>query len=77
VDKLLTPKQLSELLQVDQTTVYKWSHMEFIPHVKMGKLVRFIEKDVQSWVEQRMRPGRRTMRYNLAGIGRQETKDKD
>ena len=35
--KLLTPKQLSELLQVDQSTVYKWSHTEFIPYVKIGR----------------------------------------
>jgi excisionase family DNA binding protein len=65
VDKLLTAKQLSELLQVNQSTVYKWSHMEFIPHVKMGKAVRFVESEVETWLRQRSRQGRKTMRYNV------------
>jgi len=65
MEKLLTPKQLSELLQVDQSTVYKWSHMEFIPHVKLGKAVRFVEKDVEEWLRKRMSQGRARFRYNI------------
>lgn len=65
VDKLLTPKQLSELLQVDQSTVYKWSHMGFVPHIKLGKAVRFVESEVEIWLRQRSRQGRKTMRYNV------------
>lgn len=34
MQKLITPKQLSELLQVGLSTVYKWVHYRFVPHVK-------------------------------------------
>ncbi len=64
MDKLLTPKQLSELLQVDQSTVYWWSHTGFIPHIKIGKLVRFKEVEVEEWVKQRSRQGRKQIKYN-------------
>lgn len=65
MERLLTPKQLSELLQVDQSTVYKWSHMEFIPHLKLGKSIRFVEREVEEWLKQRTRQGRRAMKYNV------------
>ena len=64
MEKLLTPKQLSEFLQVDQSTVYWWSHTGFIPHVKMGKLVRFKEIEVEEWVRQRSRQGRKRLKYD-------------
>ena len=63
MERLLTPKQLSELLQVDQSTVYKWSHMEFIPHVKLNKSIRFVEREVEQWLRQRSCQGRKTMKY--------------
>ena len=68
MEKLLTPKQLSELLQVDLSTVYLWTHTEFIPHFKLGRCVRFIEKDVQEWLEQRKSAGRKTMKYDIKSL---------
>ena len=68
MDRLLTPKQLSELLQVDQSTVYKWSHMEFIPHIKMGRAIRFVEREVEAWLQQRTRQGRKAMKYNVENV---------
>ena len=65
MDKLLTPKQLSELLQVDQSTVYWWSHTGFIPHVKLGKLVRFKEGEVEDWINGRSRKGRAQLKYPI------------
>lgn len=67
MEKLLTPKQLSELLQVDQSTVYWWSHTGFVPHIKLGKLVRFQEAEVEEWVKQRTRQGRKTMKFETGG----------
>jgi len=65
MEKFLTPKQLSELLQVDLSTVYLWTHTEFIPHYKLGRCVRFIEGDVQEWLRHRKSAGRRTMKYDI------------
>ncbi len=66
VEKLLTAKQLSELLQVRPATVYLWTHTEFIPHYKLGKSVRFRESDVLKWIEQRKSNGRKTLKYDIS-----------
>lgn len=63
MEQLLTSKQLSELLQVNLSTVYKWTHMGFIPHVKLGKSIRFNKQDVERWLSERQRKGRLKMRY--------------
>ena len=68
MDRFLTPKQLSELLQVDQSTVYLWTHTEFIPHYKLGRSVRFLEADVQGWLQKRRRSGRATLKYTGADL---------
>ena len=70
MEKLLTPKQLSELLQVDLSTVYLWTHTEFLPFYKLGRSVRFAEGEVLEWVSQRKRKssGRATMKYDLQKI---------
>ncbi len=67
MDKLLTPKQLSELLQVDLSTVYLWTHTEFLPFYKLGRSVRFAESEVLEWVRQRKRKsaGRPAMKYDI------------
>ena len=63
MEKLLTAKQLAEILQVDLSTIYWWSHTEFIPYVKLGKCVRFRESEVESWLKERGRSGRKAMKY--------------
>ena len=68
MEKFLTPKQLSELLQVDLSTVYLWTHTEFIPHFKLGRCVRFVEKDVFEWLQKRKFFGRTTMKYDVKSL---------
>ena len=68
MERFLTPKQLSELLQVDQSTVYLWTHTEFIPHYKLGRSVRFLEVDVQAWLQKRRQSGRVTLKYTGADL---------
>ena len=58
MDQLLTPKQLSERLQINLSTVYKWVHYDYVPCVKIGDLVRFRERKIDEWVEKRSRKGR-------------------
>jgi len=65
MEKLLTSKQLSELLQVKPSTVYKWVHYNYVPHVKVGALVRFKEKKVEEWLKKREHKGRRSYRMNI------------
>ncbi len=63
--KYLTPKQLSEILQVSPKTVYDWVSIGFIPHVKVGRCVRFEEDKVRRWLACRERKGRRTYRLQV------------
>ena len=65
VERLLTPKQLSEFLQVDLSTVYLWTSTKFIPHFKLGRSVRFREKDVHHWLEDRYNKGRASLRLDV------------
>jgi excisionase family DNA binding protein len=46
-DRLLTPEQAAELLQVSKRTMYEWLRNGEIPSVRMGeRLIRVREKDV-------------------------------
>jgi len=58
MEKLLTPEELAELLGIKLSTVYSWTHLQFIPHIKVGRLVRFKESEVQKWLNKRSEKGR-------------------
>ena len=66
--KLLTPQQIAEILGVKPSTIYQWTHQWYIPHVKLGRLVRFKEAEVTSWIDKRSNSGRKTMRLNRADL---------
>ena len=63
-EQLLTPKQLSEWLQIKPSTVYKWTHYGFIPHVKLGGAVRFDRETVESWIKRRSKRGRNSYKLD-------------
>ena len=58
MDKLLKPEEVAELLGVEKSTIYQWTHQGFIPHVKLRNLVRFRPKAIAEWVQKREQPGR-------------------
>ncbi len=51
--KLLTPDEVAALLKVKKATIYSWTHLKQIPHVKVGSLVRFHEEEVLSWLDRK------------------------
>ncbi len=68
MEKLMTVKEVSELLNLKPSTIRKWVHTGFIPHVKLGKRsVRFQASIIEEWVKTSLRPGRsgRKMSVNL------------
>jgi len=65
MEKLLTIKELSELLQVKKGTIYQWVHMGFVPYIKLGTGVRFKESQIEAWIRKRERKGRSTMKLNI------------
>ena len=50
MDKLLTIDELAEVLTVKKSTIYQWVHLGLIPHMKVGRLLRFREEDIQKWL---------------------------
>ena len=65
METLLTPKQLSELLQVKLRTVYFWAHTGFIPCVRLGKCLRFVESEVLVWINKRRNEGRSRLKLTI------------
>ncbi|MBL7130902.1 MAG: helix-turn-helix domain-containing protein, partial [Candidatus Omnitrophica bacterium] len=39
--KMLNPEQVSDMLKIKVSTIYQWTHQRFIPHIKVGRFVRF------------------------------------
>jgi len=58
MNRLLTPDEIADLLGVQKSTIYQWTHQGFIPHVKLGRLVRFREAEIAMWLAARSDPGR-------------------
>jgi len=53
MEKLLTVDELAQVLLVKKSTIYQWRHLGLIPYIKVGRLVRFREKDIQKWLSSR------------------------
>jgi excisionase family DNA binding protein len=49
---LLTVKAVSEWLQVKPSTIYLWAEHGGIPHMKLGRLLRFDAKEIEAWLQQ-------------------------
>ena len=58
VDRLLTPEELCDWLQVQKSTLYKWTHYQYVPFVKVGRFVRFRQSEIKAWLEKRSCQGR-------------------
>lgn len=48
---LLNVKEIAAALGVSTATVNKWKKAEGLPHIKVGKSVRFRESDVRAWLD--------------------------
>jgi excisionase family DNA binding protein len=52
MEKLLTVKELSSKLNIHPNTIYKWRNQGRIPYIKRNGLIRFIQKDIDDWLNQ-------------------------
>jgi excisionase family DNA binding protein len=59
--ELLNTAQVAEWLNVKESTIRKWTHYGFIPHVKLGRCVRFQESEIEKWLQARAEKGRSSM----------------
>lgn len=65
MEKLLTIQQVSDLLQVSRSLVYKWVHYDFMPYIKLGNLLRFRESDLVGWLKRRSHRGRESFKVHM------------
>lgn len=49
-DELLTTEQLAAFLHVDTGWIYKNHHDKQIPHIKIGKELRFKRSQIEKWL---------------------------
>lgn len=49
--KLLTTRQLQEILQVDRTTIYRMADSGRIPAIKVGNQWRFPRHQIEAWLQ--------------------------
>jgi len=56
--KLLSPQEAADFLKVSLGTLYVWSHENFIPKMKAGRLLRFDEDELSRWLKKRGTDGR-------------------
>jgi excisionase family DNA binding protein len=59
--ELLKAAQVAEWLNVKESTIRKWTHYGFIPHVKLGRCARFQESEIEQWLQERAERGRSSM----------------
>ncbi len=59
--KLMNAAQVAEWLNVKESTIRKWVHYGFIPHIKLGRCVRFSEEDIQRWLKESSEKGKPTL----------------
>jgi excisionase family DNA binding protein len=52
-DKLVTKRDLARFLCVSEGLINKLVGERGLPHVKIGRTIRFSVKDVMSWLEQK------------------------
>ena len=51
--RLLTFEEVCTLLQVKPSTLYAWCAKGIIPHLRVGRLLRFSQQDLETWLKQR------------------------
>jgi excisionase family DNA binding protein len=56
MERLLTIPEAARLLGVKPNTLYLWVSQKRVPHRKIGRLVRFAERDLEEFVELQRQP---------------------
>jgi len=51
--RFLTVDELSDYLAAPVATLYTWTHQRKIPHIKLGRGLRFDRLEIDKWVEAR------------------------
>jgi excisionase family DNA binding protein len=53
--RLLTAREVAELLGFAAGTIVDWAEQDRIPHFKIGSALRFRESEIVDWIESQRR----------------------
>lgn len=56
-EQLLPVRSVAELLHVKESTIRKWVADMQIPHLRLGKTIRFRKTEVLQWLEDNAKKG--------------------
>ena len=56
--ELLNVVQIAEYLGVKTSTIYQWTHQEYIPFIKVGRFLRFDMNSIKQWLIEQTVTGR-------------------
>ena len=54
-DRLLTAEELAQYLNVAKHSIYRWVEQNRIPHVRVGRALRFNLQEVETFLRERAR----------------------
>lgn len=57
--QLLDTTEASQFLGISKNTLYEWVVQKKIPHVKVGRLVKFVKVDLEAWIKKRTQEERK------------------
>ena len=55
MERLLDVNKCAEILSLSPSTIYALVHQQRIPHVKLGRSLRFRPVDIEKWVKNQSR----------------------
>lgn len=58
---LVTAEEIAALLKVSPKSIYRWASEGRLPSFREGRLVRFLESDVEAFIKSRIGVGARVM----------------
>ena len=64
--KLLNVQEVAKLIGVRPSTIYQWTSQEYIPHIKVGKLVRFDRNEILKWLNSLKTVGRNSRKLDVS-----------
>ncbi len=56
--ELFTAQEVADFLKVKLSTIRNWTHIQYIPHVKIRASVRYSRSDIEDWLRKRSVEGR-------------------
>jgi len=51
--ELLSTEETAEFLGISKNTLYEWIIQKRVPHIKVGRLVKFKREDLENWLKTR------------------------